>query len=179
MTSLMNILRVKTGDGEAAILFKYCCVQEAIAILALIKLWYKITDKKQGRDEWWQKSVWMDKKAFKGGRHASCTSLFFPEYKCPLFDNFPKRLLLPCWNVTVVRGIFAQSMWCKENVHICACSPPRGDFNGREEWPLNVIGFRRSGLRPVCNTFMWAFNFHNAFHTSHFASLKERFLQLC
>ena len=106
-----------------------------------------MTDKKQGRDEWWQKSVWMDKKAFKEGDTLLVFLLSFHDIREPFVwkGYSPKRSLLPCWNVTVVRGIFAQSMWCKENVHICACSRPRGDFNGREEWPLNVIGFSLSG----------------------------------
>ena len=43
------------------------------------------------------------------------------------------------------------------------------------------LTFRCDRLSPagqVCNTFMWAFNFHNAFHKLPFASLQKDFFNL-
>ena len=130
----------------------------------------------------------MDKKAFKGGRHASCISLFIPFTFSLTKALIQRDGLLPCWKIVGKCAFMHVLGKCactyRENVHMCTY---RENVHislqqpGKRWLQWKSLTFRCDRLSPagrLCNTFMWAFNFHNAFHKLPFASLQKDFFNL-
>ena len=126
----------------------------------------------------------------KGGRHASYISLFFPFTRLFTFTKttIQRDGLLPCWKIVGKCAFMHVLGKCactyRENVHMCTY---RENVHislkqpGKRWLQWESLTFRCDRLSPagqVCNTFMWAFNFHNAFHKLPFASLQKDFFNL-